>query len=54
VIASIMPFFAGLIRDRFDNLTQAWMLMAAGVVMLIAMATRCFPHKPQVTGCGGA
>lgn len=43
MIASAMPFAAGLIRDRFDNLAQAWMLMAAGVVVLIVMATRFSP-----------
>lgn len=37
MIASAMPFVAGAIRDRFDNLAQARMLMAAGVVALIVI-----------------
>ncbi len=43
MIASAMPLLAGLIRDRFDDLAQAWMLMAAGVIVLIAMSTRFSP-----------
>ncbi|WP_257541772.1 MULTISPECIES: MFS transporter [unclassified Sphingobium] len=45
IIASAMPFIAGLIRDRFDDLSQAWMLMAAGIVALIAMAARLSPSS---------
>ncbi|MBK1665222.1 MFS transporter [Rhodospirillum rubrum] len=47
MIASAMPFIAGLIRDRFADLSQAWGLMAAGVVVLIAMALRFSPTSAR-------
>lgn len=45
MIASAMPFVARAIKDRFDNLAQARMLMAAGIVVLIVIATRFSPIK---------
>ncbi len=41
IIASMMPLIAGSLRDRFADLTQAWWLMSAGVLVLLAM-TVCF------------
>lgn len=43
IIASLMPLLAGVLRDRFSDLSQAWMVMAVGVVLLIAMAVRFSP-----------
>lgn len=43
VIASAMPLLAGVLRDRFSDLSQAWMVMAAGALLLIGMATRFSP-----------
>lgn len=34
ILASTLPFAAGLIRDHFQTLTQAWYLMMAGVVVM--------------------
>lgn len=43
IIAGLTPLMAGLLRDRFDDLTTAWMLMLAGTVVLIAMVLRFGP-----------
>ncbi len=43
IIASGMPLLAGLIRERTADLTQAWGVMAIGVVVLLAMALRLSP-----------
>lgn len=43
LIASLMPFGAGLLRDRLTDLTQAWTAMAAGCVVLGLMALRFTP-----------
>ncbi|WP_156831209.1 CynX/NimT family MFS transporter [Arhodomonas aquaeolei] len=37
VIASVMPFLAGLLRGAFDDLTPAWGIMLAGILVLLAM-----------------
>ncbi|MEI2385816.1 MFS transporter [Breoghania sp. JC706] len=47
MIASAMPFVAGLIRDQFDDLAKAWMLMGAGVLVLLAMTMRFSPVRPD-------
>jgi len=43
IIASSMPFIAGLIRQHSASLAQAWMVMAAGVVLLLLIALRFAP-----------
>ena len=43
IIASAMPFIAGLIREHSASLAQAWLAMAAGVVLLLLMALRFAP-----------
>lgn len=43
IIASSMPFIAGLIRQHSSSLAQAWMVMAAGVVLLLLIAVRFAP-----------
>ncbi|KAB8043817.1 MFS transporter [Janthinobacterium aquaticum] len=43
MIASTMPFIAGLIRQHSSSLAQAWMVMAGGVVLLLVMALRFAP-----------
>lgn len=43
MLASLMPLLAGLIRDHFDSLNNAWWVMAAGVVLLIALSTQFSP-----------
>ncbi|WP_139842676.1 MFS transporter, partial [Janthinobacterium sp. GW458P] len=43
IIASSMPFIAGLIRQHSSSLAQAWMVMAGGVVLLLLIATRFAP-----------
>ncbi|MGW9062763.1 MFS transporter [Achromobacter animicus] len=43
LIASFMPLLAGILRDRFSSLTEAWIVMLAGAVMLLALALRFSP-----------
>lgn len=43
LIASAMPLFAGVMRDRFADLSYAWALMLVGVVMLLALCLRFSP-----------
>jgi len=43
IIASSMPFIAGLIRQQSSSLAQAWMVMAAGVAVLLLIALRFAP-----------
>ncbi len=43
VIASFMPLLAGLLRDHFSSLTEAWVVMLAGAVILLALALRFSP-----------
>ena len=43
VIASAMPFLAGLMRDRFADLAQAWAFMATGVALLALICLRFSP-----------
>lgn len=43
IIASGMPFLAGLIREHSTNLSQAWLLMAFGIVVLMAIVMRFKP-----------
>ncbi|MCI4255800.1 MFS transporter [Dickeya dianthicola] len=46
LIASLMPLLAGVIRQYTSGLGQAWLIMAAGVVVLILMALRFAPRHP--------
>lgn len=43
LIASFMPLLAGVLRDRFASLTEAWIVMLAGAVVLLALALRFSP-----------
>lgn len=43
MIAALMPLVAGIVRDSSVSLTSAWLVMSAGVVLLIAIA---FTFKP--------
>lgn len=43
LIASLVPLFAGLLRDSLADLSQAWMAMAAGGLVLVVMALRFSP-----------
>ncbi|WP_308924248.1 MFS transporter [Janthinobacterium sp. J1-1] len=43
IVASGMPFIAGLIRQHSASLAQAWMVMAGGVVLLLLIALRFAP-----------
>ena len=45
IIASLTPFAAGAIRDRFADLTGAWEAMAVGVFLTIAIAMRFSPQS---------
>jgi CP family cyanate transporter-like MFS transporter len=42
-MASVMPFFAGWVRDASSDLSGAWLLMAVGVVAMMAMTARFKP-----------
>ena len=43
LIAALMPLVAGWVRDSGASLNQAWLIMSAGVVLLIVMAWRFRP-----------
>ncbi len=45
MIAALMPLVAGIVRDSSVSLNSAWLVMSAGVVLLIAIA---FTFKPAV------
>ena len=45
IIASMMPFAAGWLRGHSDDLSQAWVMMAVGICLLILLATRFSPEK---------
>ncbi|WP_205836819.1 MFS transporter [Neorhizobium alkalisoli] len=45
IIASIMPFAAGWLRSHSDNLSQAWVMMAVGIVLLLLLSLRFSPEK---------
>lgn len=52
LIASFMPLLAGVLRDRFARLTQAWIVMLAGAVVLLALAMRFSPASYRRIGAG--
>jgi len=43
LIAALMPLVAGWVRDSGASLNQAWLIMSAGVVVLMVMAWRFRP-----------
>jgi CP family cyanate transporter-like MFS transporter len=43
LIAALMPLIAGMVRDSGASLTNAWLIMSAGVILLIAIALRFKP-----------
>lgn len=43
VIASFMPLLAGVLRDQFSSLTQAWVVMLGGAIFLLALSLRFSP-----------
>lgn len=45
LIAALMPLIAGWVRDSGTSLNQAWLIMSAGVVLLMAMACRFRPQN---------
>lgn len=44
LIAALMPLVAGWVRDSGASLNQAWLIMSAGVVLLLVMAWRFRPE----------
>jgi MFS transporter, CP family, cyanate transporter len=54
VIASLTPFVAGALRDRFADLTGAWEAMAVGVFLTIAIAMRFSPQSRLSKAPGAA
>ncbi|MBV7518382.1 CynX/NimT family MFS transporter [Ensifer sp. ENS12] len=45
MIATIMPFAAGWLRSHSDDLSQAWIMMAVGIVLLLLLALRFSPDN---------
>lgn len=45
LIAAMMPLVAGWVRDSGTSLTQAWLIMSAGVVILMFIARRFMPQN---------
>ncbi|MFT4173380.1 MAG: MFS transporter [Rhodocyclaceae bacterium] len=54
IIASGMPLIAGLLRDRFADLSHAWMVMALGTLVLFALALRFSPASCAQFDAGAA
>ncbi|MGJ0479840.1 MFS transporter [Pantoea agglomerans] len=48
LIAALMPLVAGWVRDSGASLNQAWLIMSAGVVVLMGMAWRFRPQNRTV------
>jgi len=48
IIASLSPLGAGLLRDHLAELTQAWVLMGVGVILLGAMTLEFRPGLPKL------
>ena len=48
IIASLSPLAAGLLRDHMADLTGAWVLMGAGVVVLGVMTLQFRPGLPKL------
>ncbi|WP_370513531.1 MFS transporter [Pantoea sp. M_4] len=47
LIAALMPLVAGWVRDSGLSLTQAWLIMSAGVVLLMVVARRFRPQDSR-------
>lgn len=45
IIASAMPFIAGWLRSHSNDLSQAWILMAGGVLFLFSIVSRLTPRR---------
>lgn len=45
LIAALMPLLAGWVRDSGTSMTQAWLIMSAGVVLLMVIARRFRPQN---------
>lgn len=43
MLAALMPLIAGIVRDSSVSLTSAWLIMSAGVVLLIVIALNFKP-----------
>ncbi|MDF7658873.1 MFS transporter [Erwiniaceae bacterium L1_54_6] len=43
LLAALMPLIAGVVRDHAASLDSAWLLMSAGIVLLMGMALRFRP-----------
>lgn len=43
IIAAFFPLVAGMLRDRFADLTQAWIAMGVGAVVMMLMTLRFSP-----------
>lgn len=43
IIAAFFPLLAGMLRDRFADLTQAWVAMGVGAVVMMLMTLRLSP-----------
>lgn len=50
IIASAMPLLAGVLRDRFASLTQAWVVMLAGALVLVVLGLRFSPASYRRIG----
>lgn len=49
MIAALMPLIAGIVRDSSVSLSSAWLVMSAGVILLIVIALKFKPVvKAQV------
>lgn len=44
IIASFMPFIAGLLRGVFDDLTMAWIIMLVGIFIQLLMVSAFAPN----------
>lgn len=49
MIAALMPLIAGIVSDSAVSLTSAWLVMSAGVVLLIAIALKFKPVVSEQT-----
>ncbi|AWN17108.1 CynX/NimT family MFS transporter [Salinisphaera sp. LB1] len=44
IVASIMPFVSGILREQLHDLTMAWLVMLAGIAVQILMVPRLSPQ----------
>lgn len=50
MLAALMPLIAGIVRDSSLSLTSAWLVMSAGVVLLMVIALRFKPVENVQAG----